>query len=92
MRQCIEQGLVSGKHLTVDSTLVKANASFKSLEPIVVALKPEQYLAQVEQDNPVIEEQKASDEEPWEPKDDFHTTARRSAIRRTVLGPIRTPG
>jgi transposase len=72
VRQCIEQGLVSGKHLTVDSTLVKANASFKSLDPVVVALKPEQYLAQVEHDNPVIEEQKASDEEPWEPKDDFH--------------------
>jgi len=30
--QCIEKGLVSGKHLTVDSTLVKANASFKNLE------------------------------------------------------------
>jgi transposase len=72
VRQCIEHGLVSGKHLTVDSTLVKANASIKSLEPIVVELRPEQYLAQVEQDNPVLDENKAQDQEPWEPKEDFH--------------------
>lgn len=34
--QCISKGLLTGKHLTVDSTYIKANASFKSLEPIVV--------------------------------------------------------
>ena len=38
VRQCIEKGLVAGKHLTVDSTLVKANASFRTMEPIVVGL------------------------------------------------------
>jgi transposase len=37
VQQCIEKGLVSGKHLTVDSTLVKANASFKNLEPMTRA-------------------------------------------------------
>src|SRR5271157_3025266 len=35
VNQCIAKGLVTGKHLTVDSTYIKANASFKSLEPIV---------------------------------------------------------
>jgi transposase len=68
--QCVEKGLVSGKHLTVDSTLVKANASFKNLEPIVVSIRPEQYLDKVEKENPVVEEQD-DHEEPWEPRGDF---------------------
>src|SRR6266536_3318334 len=72
--QCIEKGLVSGKHLTVDSTLVKANASFKNLEPIVVSLRPEQYIDKVEKENPVIEEQNDHDE-PWEPQGDYPQSA-----------------
>lgn len=68
--QCIEKGLVSGKHLTVDSTLVKANASFKNLEPIVVSLRPEQYIDKVEKENPIVEEQDDNDE-PWEPQGDY---------------------
>jgi transposase len=70
VEQCIEKGLVSGKHLTVDSTLVKANASFKKLEPIVVTLRPEQYIDTVEKENPIVEEQD-DNEEPWEPKGDY---------------------
>jgi transposase len=71
VKQCIEKGLVSGHHLTVDSTLVKANASFKNLEPIVVSLKPEQYIDKVDKENPVNEEPKPDNAEPWEPKEDF---------------------
>ena len=71
VNQCIEKGLVSGHHLTVDSTLVKANASFKNLEPIVVSLRPEQFIAKVDNENPVIEEQKEDHDEPWEPREDF---------------------
>ncbi len=41
--QFIEKGLVSGKHFTVEGTLVKANASLKTMEPIVVSLKPQDY-------------------------------------------------
>ena len=70
VEQCIEKGLVSGKHLTVDSTLVKANASFKKLEPIVVTLRPEQYIDTVEKENSIVEEQD-DNEEPWEPKGDY---------------------
>lgn len=33
VRQCSEAGLVSGRHLSVDGTEVKANASLKSLRP-----------------------------------------------------------
>jgi hypothetical protein len=68
--QCIEKGLVSGKHLTVDSTLVKANAAFKTMEPIVVSLKPGEYINKVERENSVVEEQDDHDE-PWEPKGDY---------------------
>ena len=63
VRQCVIHGLVSGKHLTTDGSLVKANASKKSMEPIVVEMKPKEYIKRVEQENPV--------EEPWEPDDDF---------------------
>jgi transposase len=70
VQQCIDKGLVSGKHLTVDSTLVKANASFKTMEPIVVSLKPGEYIDKVEKENPIVEEQDNS-EESWEPKGDY---------------------
>lgn len=62
--QCMEHGLVSGKHLTVDSTHIKADASFKSMEPVIVKMKPKEYLERVEKENPVKEE-------PWEPGDQY---------------------
>lgn len=73
VRQCVEKGLVSGKHLTVDSTLVKANASFRTMEPVVVKLHPRQYLDQVEKHNPVEErrDEGGNSDEPWEPKGDW---------------------
>jgi transposase len=69
VRLCAEKGLVSGKHLTVDSTLVKANASFRTMEPVVVQLDPREYLKEVEKGNPQAEEK--TDDEPWEPKGDL---------------------
>lgn len=44
VNQCISKGLLQGKHLTVDSTHIKANASFKSLDPIVVEMNSRQYI------------------------------------------------
>lgn len=60
VRQCITQGLLTGRHLTVDSTNIKANASIKSLEPIVVEMKPKEYIEKLEKENPI-------GEKPWEP-------------------------
>jgi transposase len=71
VRQCLTHGLVSGTHLTVDSTLVKAHASFRTLEPIVVALHPKEYLDQVERENPVAAEEDPTADEPWEPPGDW---------------------
>ena len=62
--QCVGHGLLTGKHLTVDSTYIKANASFKSLEPIVVDMNSREYMEKVKKENPV--EGKA-----WEPGDDY---------------------
>jgi len=42
--QCVEAGLVNGKHLAVDGTKIRANASIKSLEPIVVEAGVDEYL------------------------------------------------
>lgn len=64
VNQCISKGLLTGKHLTVDSTYIKANASFKSLEPIVVDMKPKEYIEKLERENP-------AEEKPWEPGDDY---------------------
>jgi len=50
--------------MTVDSTYIKANASFKSLEPIVVDMKRKEYIEKLEDENPV-------GDKPWEPGDDY---------------------
>ena len=64
VRQCVSKGLLTGRHLTVDSTYVRANASFKSLEPIVVDMGSQEYIETLEKENPV-------EERPWEPGDDY---------------------
>ena len=45
---CVEKGLVEGKHLSIDSTLIKANASLDSLERKVPALTIAEYVEQTE--------------------------------------------
>ncbi|MCX6692369.1 MAG: IS5 family transposase [Methanoregula sp.] len=47
VKQCITAGLVSGKHLAVDGTKIRANASIKSLEPIVVDTELDEYLGRL---------------------------------------------
>ena len=64
VNQCVSQGLLTGKHLTVDSTYVQANAALKSLEPIVVTMGAGEYIEELERENPVTEE-------PWEPGEDY---------------------
>jgi transposase len=64
VNQCIAKGLLTGKHLTVDSTYIKANASFKSLDPIVVQMDSKEYIEKLEEENPV-------EDKPWEPGEDY---------------------
>jgi hypothetical protein len=52
VRPAQERGLVGGRHLTVDATTVQADASLESLEPIIVALSPQQYVEKLDEQNP----------------------------------------
>ena len=47
VEQCVTAGLVSGKHLAVDGTKIRANASVKSLEPIEVEVEIDEYLGRL---------------------------------------------
>ncbi|MEW6201116.1 MAG: IS1182 family transposase [bacterium] len=55
VRRCMEAGLVRGKHVTADGTLVEANASLNSMEQVVVEMKPGEYLRKVKEENPIEE-------------------------------------
>jgi len=52
VKQCVIAGLVSGKHVTVDGTKIRANASVKSLEPIVVEVELDEYLDRLDLKSP----------------------------------------
>ena len=62
VRRCLEAGLVEGRNLAVDGTLVGANASQQSRVPreqlaeiAQVSRTVQQYLAELERQNPVME-------------------------------------
>ena len=48
----VAKGLVTGHHVSQDGTLVRANCSFKSIEPIAVTQSPKQYRERVAKENP----------------------------------------
>jgi transposase len=67
VRLCLAVGLVEGRNLTVDGTLIEADASAKSRVPrdqlserAQVSRTVREYLAEVEQENPVSEAEKLS--------------------------------
>jgi len=73
VRQCVEVGLVEGKHLSVDGSFVEANAAKESripreqlAEAAQVHQTVRQYLREVEEQNPV--------EEPVHERDQVSTT------------------
>lgn len=47
----VAKGLVTGHHVSQDGTLVRANCSFKSIEPIAVTQSPKQYRERVAKEN-----------------------------------------
>jgi transposase len=61
----VAKGLVTGHHVSQDGTLVRANCSFRSIEPIAVTSSPKQYRERVAKENPV-----PNDAEPAEPPTD----------------------
>jgi len=68
VRRCVQAGLVEGKHLTVDGTMIEANASPQSRvrpkEIAPIARSPQEYLSELEQSNPVSEAKMVSSTDP----------------------------
>jgi transposase len=71
VRRCLQAGLVEGKHLAVDGTLVAANASRQSRIPrerlqeaAQVSHTVQEYLTELEQVNPVSEAEMVSTTDP----------------------------
>jgi transposase len=71
VRRCLEAGLVEGQHLAVDETMVGANASRQSRVPreqlqkvAQVSRTVREYLAELEQVNPVSDAEKVSITDP----------------------------
>jgi len=71
VRRCLEAGLVEGQHLAVDGTMVGANASRQSRVPreqlkeaARVSRTVREYLAELEQVNPVSDAEKVSTTDP----------------------------
>ena len=52
VRRCVEAGLVRGEHVTADGTLVNADAAMSAMQPVVVEMKPGEYLAKLDEENP----------------------------------------
>ncbi len=71
VRRCLEAGLVEGKNLAVDGTMVGANASRQSRvrreqlqEAAQVSRTVKEYLAELEQANPVADTEMVSTTDP----------------------------
>lgn len=84
VRRCIDAGLVRGKHLTADGTLVEADASLSSMEPVDVAMSPLEYLKKLNEQNPVGE-----DDDGDEPEDEYRHkgTKMSNATHRSTTDP-----
>jgi transposase len=82
--QCVTAGLVSGRHVAVDGTKVRANASIKSLEPIELAVELDEYLGQLK----LKADSTARITRDNNPDDkDFHGTKHSNATHRSATDP-----
>ena len=83
VKKALEAGLVS-RHLSADGTLVRANASFKSLAPIELTMDPEEYRRQLRA------EDRDDPEEPQDPGNravNFRGEKRSNATHRSTSDP-----
>jgi len=81
VRQCVEVGLVQGKHLSVDGSFVEANAAKESripweqlVEAAQVNRTVRQYLVELEEQNPVEEPVRQQDQVPTTDPDSTYAT------------------
>lgn len=91
----VAQGLVKAQHVSQDGTLVRANCSFKSIEPIVVRQSPQQYRKRVAKENPVPKDEAVCPKPPTaggagggrNPSVDFRGARRRNETHRSRTDP-----
>jgi len=74
IEQCAEAGLISGKHVSIDGTKIKANASWGSLQPIEPPASLQEYLLEKAGWERFIPDEEEEVEEP--PDDDDDPTPR----------------
>lgn len=85
--KCIKGGLVSGEHQSIDSTLVKANASMDSLKKKATIIELKKYVEQTKEEN-IIEDEKnkkgndQSKESP-KPKSEKRKTSNKEYLSKT---------
>jgi transposase len=82
--QCVEAGLVSGKHIAVAGTKIRANASIKSFEPIVVEVEPGEYFNRLKLKS-VTERHKNTKTHPEDK--DFHSKKLSNETHRSTTDP-----
>ena len=58
LEKCSEAGLVSGEHQSIDSTLVRANASLSSLEKRINVIELKEYIKKTNKENEIEEKPK----------------------------------
>lgn len=82
----MKKGWVS-KHWSVDGTLVRANASLKSLAPIEVYQSPEQYRETITGKKKTQDKPKADDDDKGNPSVGWHGEKRSNATHRSTTDP-----
>lgn len=89
VEQLLASGLIRGRHVSQDSTLVRADCSHKSFVPIEVAESPVAFRARVARENPVPEAPAAppEPEDPGNPLVTWRGETRSNATHRSTTDP-----
>jgi hypothetical protein len=88
VKKAIKEGLVS-LHTSADGTLVRANASFKSFDPVEVFQTPEQYKTSIRNEDSEKEAEKKGpdDYDKGKPEVNFHGEKRSNKTHRSKTDP-----
>ncbi len=83
VQRALKENLIS-RHVSVDGTLVRANASFKSFVPIEVAMDPEEYKKRLRSSD---DEDHQGPQDPGNPTVDFRGQQRGNKTHRSLTDP-----
>lgn len=82
--QCVKADLVKGGHVTVDGTKIEANASIKSLEPVVIEVALDDYLGELK----LKRSERSVRDDATHPQDrDFHGETFSNSTHRSTTDP-----